>query len=291
MKIRKTLVVCPESRRSEIVAVLFPSSTSFPETKTLKRIKKENMPGISRLQVFLSRNVQTFPQWSFWEGCKNIARIFVLRSPSACSSLYLSKLNLLKKLFYISDGMQEGGREHCQDVCLQVTLCSSLYSSCFKGKWDLSQDWIWQKNEDKVTLAHFLKFIWFHSSMNFSIYLVSQTDCCLVGRYDCVHFCYVARIFDCQPEILPTWRDFYICYIYLIIVKYLWYLQTFDRKSLKSDRKYIWSVTELISKIDFEADFLTQSRKLGTRICSHFMNIKIWRRRKTLWCRWRNLCW
>ena len=43
MKIRKTLVVCPESRRSEIVAVLFPSSTSFPETKTLKRIKKENI--------------------------------------------------------------------------------------------------------------------------------------------------------------------------------------------------------------------------------------------------------
>ena len=119
MKIRKTLVVCPESRRSEIVAVLFPSSTSFPETKTLKRIKKkENVPGISRLQVFLSRNVQTFPQWSFLEGCKNIARMFVLRSPSACSSLYLSISWIFFFLKTISYFWKDAKRERTLPGCL-----------------------------------------------------------------------------------------------------------------------------------------------------------------------------
>ena len=138
MKIRKTLVVCPESRRSEIVAVLFPSSTSFPETKTLKRIKKRRTCQVFHVYKFFSPEMGRLSHSDlFWKDAKR--------------------------------------REHCQDVCLQVTLCSSLYSSCFKGKWDLSQDSIWQKNEDKVTLAHFLKFILFHSSMNFSIYLVSQT--------------------------------------------------------------------------------------------------------------------
>ena len=71
MKIRKTLVVCPESRRSEIVAVLFPSSTSFPETKTLKRIKKENM--VFHVYKFFSPEMCRLSHSDlFWKDAKTL---------------------------------------------------------------------------------------------------------------------------------------------------------------------------------------------------------------------------
>ena len=93
MKIRKTLVVCPESRRSEIVAVLFPSSTSFPETKTLKRTKKENIARYFTSTSFSLPKWADFPTVIFFgrmQKGENIARMFVFRSPSAPPSIHLA---------------------------------------------------------------------------------------------------------------------------------------------------------------------------------------------------------
>ena len=143
-------MVCPESRRSEIVAVLFPSSTSFPETKTLKRIKKENM--VFHVYKFFSPEMCRLSHSDlFWKDAKTLPGCLfsghrLLVHLCICLSWIFFFLRTI--LYFWRDAKR---REHCQDVCLQVTLCSSLYSSCFKGKWDLSQDSIWQK---KWRLGH-----------------------------------------------------------------------------------------------------------------------------------------
>ena len=192
------------------------------------------MSGISRLQVFLSLNVQTFPQWYFLEGCKNIARMFVLRSPSACSSLYLSKLNLFlpQNYFIFLEGCKKEGENIARMFVFRspsappsIHLASRESEICLKTrsgkKMKTRSPWPIFLNSFYFIQAWIFLFIWCHRLLfSWEIWLCALLLCCEN---------LIANPRFCQPEEIFTFATLTLSLsntldIYRLLTEKVWSL-------------------------------------------------------------------